>query len=634
MKFPLSVLDETEYNNQLNSLIADPNCKYFFDTNLFSQLFKTYPSAREEFYVWVDEQIVADRVRISSWSMNEYVNRFITSKLGDYTGDIKKAKTINKELENLRDFLKMYIDDKNLENTIYPDRDAYFQELDLVVEKFGKITKATKEISDYWNGLNSEFSARFEPVIIKSDIYSIIQDIHKEAQIRFQNYIPPGYKDDDKSENKHGDLIIWKEILEYCKKNAITKAILVTNDGKKDLVYQPLKLKSNGRTIPNKSYQLADPRLVYEFNQYTGSNDLMIIKFSTLVQALWKQDNGKFSKLSQAIQISDINELRNVIPASAQGDEELDTTNVIVPGESVVIVEPPIVEPVPEVPNPIQDLPVEPVAIPLPELGYSEKAIADKDFEFSSSNRLSEIVEKLKTYTWDVQNSGIAMLYKAGINQIEQNQENKDYLFVIGRNIYQAACGNAFNAIEFIRELKNKLMAYNEFVRENLLNGILFEIYFNSAGLLRSGNFKVAYIDDVFKIQTVPAFRLSIEFIRRALQPYDQQLIVKPNEVPEMANIIIFHEDAPAEEMVRIQNLLITNITANGRQIFCENREEIDEWHNPLRHLFDDKLVSLIVRTFAIPPSQITINLSPEIENVQRMFNIPDDRKLGIELPA
>ncbi|MCB7160417.1 PIN domain-containing protein [Bacillus subtilis] len=59
------------------------------------------------------------------------------------------------------------------------------------------------------------------------------QDLMKEAEERFKNKIPPGYKDDPKEENSSGDFIIWSSILQLD-----TNVVFVSGDKKSDWVYK------------------------------------------------------------------------------------------------------------------------------------------------------------------------------------------------------------------------------------------------------------------------------------------------------------------------------------------------------------------------------------------------------------
>lgn len=61
-----------------------------------------------------------------------------------------------------------------------------------------------------------------------------LSKIYKEGAARYQNSIPPGYKDNSKGEpGKYGDLVLWKQLLEHASAKR-SSAIFVTDDGKED----------------------------------------------------------------------------------------------------------------------------------------------------------------------------------------------------------------------------------------------------------------------------------------------------------------------------------------------------------------------------------------------------------------
>ena len=91
-----------------------------------------------------------------------------------------------------------------------------------------------------------------------------LEKIKKDGKERYDKQIPPGYKDSKKNKggndnNAFGDLIYWKQILDYAKEKN-TDVILVTSDQKEDW----WSLKS-GQTIGPR------PELKKEFYDITGN---------------------------------------------------------------------------------------------------------------------------------------------------------------------------------------------------------------------------------------------------------------------------------------------------------------------------------------------------------------------------
>ncbi|MEL7834272.1 PIN-like domain-containing protein [Fodinibius sp. Rm-B-1B1-1] len=90
--------------------------------------------------------------------------------------------------------------------------------------------KETVENDDHFEKIKEFFS------VGRSYNFSELLEIVKEGELRYRNNIPPGYKDSDKDGiQKFGDLIIWKQILEFIeseKKNLI----FVIDDQKEDWI--------------------------------------------------------------------------------------------------------------------------------------------------------------------------------------------------------------------------------------------------------------------------------------------------------------------------------------------------------------------------------------------------------------
>lgn len=78
-----------------------------------------------------------------------------------------------------------------------------------------------------------------------------LDNLYKEGKERYENKIPPGYKDNNKSNSEHdsfsynglkydrqyGDLILWKQLISKAKDTAIKNVIFITDDSKEDWWY-------------------------------------------------------------------------------------------------------------------------------------------------------------------------------------------------------------------------------------------------------------------------------------------------------------------------------------------------------------------------------------------------------------
>ncbi|MFT8632443.1 MAG: PIN-like domain-containing protein, partial [Liquorilactobacillus ghanensis] len=142
-----------------------------------------------------------------------------------------------------------------------------------------------------------------------------IKEIEKEGANRYEQELPPGYKDASKDDShvrtfrnvwyhkKYGDLIIWNQILDYVKENDNLKnVVFVTEDKKADWMYI-VHDKKIGPRIELKSELLskADANLI----MLDTNNFLMQVNRNTekLIQSVSERNNYVHS-------IDDLHDLR------------------------------------------------------------------------------------------------------------------------------------------------------------------------------------------------------------------------------------------------------------------------------------------------------------------------------------
>ena len=135
----------------------------------------------------------------------------------------------------------------------------------------------------------------------------------------------------------------------------------------------------------------------------------------------------------------------------------------------------------------------------------------------------------------------------------------------------------------------------------DLVNGMFFEVYFNSSGEFRGRKLKVRCLEKLLSLQTVSKFLPSIRFIRRALEPYQSSLIFLPNSNVEIVNVIVELEESDLSIvkslMIREKNLL-TSIVSN---------DDMDTrlWRLPFRGFTIDELRQQMVSEWGVPSNQL-----------------------------
>lgn len=169
----------------------------------------------------------------------------------------------------------------------------------LIENVFEEVDKETKEKIEYFEKLFSKDDIKdkienlFSNKINKEQSDDSIQKLFKEGELRYKLKIPPGYKDDQKHGNdKFGDYIIWKEIIEISK-NQNKDIIFVTSDNKEDWW-----LINEGKTISPR------PELIKEFHKET----LKRIHFYKPFQFLRFANDHVDSKISDQV----IEEVKNL----------------------------------------------------------------------------------------------------------------------------------------------------------------------------------------------------------------------------------------------------------------------------------------------------------------------------------
>jgi hypothetical protein len=79
--------------------------------------------------------------------------------------------------------------------------------------------------------------------------------------------------------------------------------------------------------------------------------------------------------------------------------------------------------------------------------------------------------------------------------ELDWSTTNSDEAFVVGRNLYQCACGNERKAVATLKSLRRELATIPEDRCLDLLNGMFFEVYFNASGEFRGRSLKVRCLD-------------------------------------------------------------------------------------------------------------------------------------------
>ncbi len=159
-------------------------------------------------------------------------------------------------------------------------------------------------------------------------------------------------------------------------------------------------------------------------------------------------------------------------------------------------------------------------------LPYKKEHITDGEFD-SDGSSFEEIIKALKSHDWYTQQPAIQKL-----ERIDKSTINDSSRFLLGRNILQTALGGEFSASSIIKNLAEWLRDWFTGEENHVLNGILFEIYFNSKGQFRQNNFKSDLIDEIFKLENINIYHVSFEFIQSQLDQFQEFIFYVPSNPP------------------------------------------------------------------------------------------------------
>ncbi|WP_346920212.1 PIN-like domain-containing protein [Clostridium sp. UBA7339] len=213
-----------------------------FDTNIYLNLYEYSPEVADKFieaiyfiekYIYipstVKREVLRNHLECSGRQKKKFKN--VSKELKKLTD--KLSVQLNKQLNILDKFKFPKIDDlknNSLAKLLEVEKtfDKYLEEND-VYEVINKVFLEQDKILELFNGIMDD--KRVFEELTADELYSICS----EGKNRYYKEIPPGFKDGKTKDgiDKYNDLILWKEVLKYCKKND-KNLIFVTDDVKPD----------------------------------------------------------------------------------------------------------------------------------------------------------------------------------------------------------------------------------------------------------------------------------------------------------------------------------------------------------------------------------------------------------------
>jgi hypothetical protein len=239
---------------------------------------------------------------------------------------------------------------------------------------------------------------------------------------------------------------------------------------------------------------------------------------------------------------------------------------------------------------------------------YSDEAKADVDFPRPQETKVGAILNDLKSHTWPTQGPAVNAIF-----ELVWKSLNKNEIFVLGRNIYQCACGSEWTALAIVNNLREKLAGIPEQSAAHLLNGMFFEVYFDKEGQFRGNNLKGDCLNQLLKLQKVKKFKPSISFIRRALQPYKSRVPFLPSTTPELVilELTVKLSDPPE----------VKSLKHKGRELLTKVDDEGDFpyrswklWKLAVMKFTVKQLKEMLAESWSIPLEQLDVKSSQKMD--------------------
>lgn len=229
---------------------------------------------------------------------------------------------------------------------------------------------------------------------------------------------------------------------------------------------------------------------------------------------------------------------------------------------------------------------------------YSPESVADSLYLLTPGNVIDDAIKKLKSRNWYTQNPAVD-----GLNEVILNSGNNNSLFVLGRNIYQAACGGANSAFNFIENFRTKTNRVSQDKSKCILDGILFEIFFDSNGEIRT-DFKTSMFNTVFSLKLYPEYSKSFEFISETLIRYQNRFYVIPGKNQKISVDVIATKNDEDEYLITEIYFQSFNVLRKKDSL---GRGLVYRSPYPIKQ---SKLKDLISEEMVVPEAQLIITSS------------------------
>ncbi|MBE9461916.1 caspase family protein [Dyadobacter subterraneus] len=246
------------------------------------------------------------------------------------------------------------------------------------------------------------------------------------------------------------------------------------------------------------------------------------------------------------------------------------------------------------------------------QLPYKPHSVADGKY-IADDSTFGKIISGLRSHTWETQRQAMASITRTSARELDD-----DSLFILGRNILQTAEGGCFNAEDFIRRLPDSLSMFGSFRGVHLINGMLFEVYFDKTGAFREEQLKSEWLQELLKLESHSQFRSSFDLIWANLRGCDDTLFYIPgsNAMPVAVEATFqksvesnyFSDEPSAKDSYKLSSLK-----------FQDNELLIEHGIIKVPIQFKD-LPQTVAIWLSVPESKITVSTSMPLQPTDEVW--------------
>ena len=217
---------------------------FIFDANTLLNIYRFPVAARDSFLTTLEK--INSRIWVPFHAALEFQrnrNKVIAEQSSRF---LKVRKEVCAKLDGLKSEIeKLDLRDRHV--TINPEE--FYQSIDDLKQKLltnldaSEIAHNDKESNLI---IQQKIDAIFFEKVGKYPDQTWVDRVSQLGEVRYENFEPPGYEDQGKSDGedfihsgvkyraKYGDLYVWFQIIEWAKENSIKKIIFVTDERKED----------------------------------------------------------------------------------------------------------------------------------------------------------------------------------------------------------------------------------------------------------------------------------------------------------------------------------------------------------------------------------------------------------------